>query len=145
VCAADDPGFLNQGVRGLAGTLGESVVDLHRQAERLSERLDRLHTTGERTRDDPSHLELVKECDEFGSLAAPMRVQGPEPVVSVPIVALAGRRVTDDNTRHVETIRLAEKLRELLPCLLGFLLDAGRVCARGLEKELLPPLGVDLP
>jgi hypothetical protein len=41
--------------------------------------------------------------------------------------------------------RLAEKLRELLPGLLGLLLENRRIRTRSLEQKLLPSLVVDLP
>jgi hypothetical protein len=135
VGAADDPVLLNEGVRSLAGTLGEPVVELHRQPERLAERLDRLHTTGEGTRNDPSHLGLIEEPDKLGSLAATVCVQGTKPVVAVPIVTLTGGRVADENTRHVETIRLADELRELLPRPNCLPLEAWRRRARSLEQK----------
>jgi hypothetical protein len=43
-----------------------------------------------------------------------------------------------------QTIWLAEKLCELLPRQLSLSLEAGRVCARGLEQKLLPSLSIDL-
>jgi hypothetical protein len=43
-----------------------------------------------------------------------------------------------------QTIGLAEKLCELLPGQLSLSLEAGRVCARGLEQKLLPSLSIDL-
>jgi len=43
-----------------------------------------------------------------------------------------------------QTIWLAEKLCELLPRQLDLSLEAGRVCARGLEQKLLPSLSIDL-
>ena len=44
----------------------------------------------------------------------------------------------------MSTIGLADELCQLLPCLTGLLLEAGRVCPCGLEQKLLPTLDVDL-
>ena len=44
---------------------------------------------------------------------------------------------------HELTIGLADELCQLFPGLDGLLLEAGRVCPRGLEQKLLPTLGVD--
>jgi hypothetical protein len=41
--------------------------------------------------------------------------------------------------------KLAQELGELLPCLLGLLLETRRIRTRGLEQKLLPSLGIDLP
>ena len=68
--AADDPVFLDEDVGSLAGALGKPAVELHRQPERVGERLDRFHAAGERARNDPAHLERTKELDVriFGGL-----------------------------------------------------------------------------
>jgi hypothetical protein len=77
VRATDDPVFLDESVRSLAGALGEPVVELHRQPAGLGERLDRLDTAGERARDDSSQLERTEQLEELQRLAAATRVQGP--------------------------------------------------------------------
>ena len=164
--AADDPVFLDEDVGSLAGALGKPAVELHRQPERVGERLDRFHAAGERARNDPAHLERTKELDELSSLLATSRVKGAQAVVTVPVKRLSGGRVPDENARHrlsrsarlrdqrppaarttviSETIGLAEELCELLPRLLGLPLEAWRIGARGLEQKLLPSLGIDLP
>src|SRR5438270_6921943 len=151
--AADDPVFLDEDVGSLAGALGKPAVELHRQTERIGERLDRFHAAGERARNDPAHRERTKELDELSGLLATARVEGAQAVVTVPVMPLSGRRVPDENARHrlsrsdrfrdrrppavrttvmSETIGLAEELCVLLPCLLGIPSTAWHVGDRGL-------------
>ena len=98
--ARDDAVLLDQIERSPALALAEPVVQLQRQAERGRERLHRLDAADVRARDDAAHPERPKKLDERLGLPASTCVERAVEVVAVPVIAVSGGRVSEQDARH---------------------------------------------
>ena len=95
------PSSLSSSRGAVLRALGEAFVELHAQAERGGERLDRLDAPDVRARDDAL-------CTSRGAAARrapiacrrPRSSSGPRDVVAVPAVRSPGRGVTEEDARH---------------------------------------------
>ena len=80
--------------------LFEPLVQLHLQPERGGQRLDRLDAADIRAREDAPHTERPQELDELGGLQAPARIEGTQMVVVLPVEAVSGRGMAEQDARH---------------------------------------------
>src|ERR671931_1786064 len=60
------------------------------------ERLDRLHATEERTRQDPGDAVAGQHLDQPLGLPRAARIEWPQPIVAFPALSLAGARVANE-------------------------------------------------
>lgn len=82
--------------RAFAGALGQLVAVLERDAELARQRLDRLAAADVRTRVDPVDGVPAEDVGEPLSLLVTLLVERPEPIVAVPLLALPGDGMTDE-------------------------------------------------
>src|SRR5207244_9448814 len=60
----------------------------------------RTDTYDTRDREDSPHTERPHERDEIGRLPAPARIEGTQTVVVLPVEAVSGRGMADQDARH---------------------------------------------
>jgi hypothetical protein len=73
--------------------LAELLAQLDLQTAPMRERLDRLDAAVVRAREDAVDVVVFERVDERGSLLAPFLVERPPPVVTAPLLAVAGSSV----------------------------------------------------
>lgn len=85
-----------RGARGLLMLLRQLLTLLDLDPARFRERLDGLNATHRRARDDSLEVVLSQQADELTGLTQAARVERPQPIVSLPLVALAGAGMADE-------------------------------------------------